>query len=143
MISSLPSPYKLTEGQTATLVCTVISANPNTLITSRWFKSDTRNTVLHTGSTYTIHNIQRGRSGSYNCTASNAVGTSEPATIEVDVLCMYTLFYVTPYPICQQGLKQETIVSTVYASSAVKIIQSYSFKQKRQLKIPSTPSNTT
>nr|XP_022287393.1 hemicentin-1-like isoform X3 [Crassostrea virginica] len=83
--SSLPSPYTLTEGQTATLVCTVISANPSNLITWKWFKSDTPNTVLHTGSTYTIHNIQRGRSGSYNCTASNAVGTSEPATIYVDV----------------------------------------------------------
>nr|XP_022287372.1 nephrin-like isoform X2 [Crassostrea virginica] len=83
--SSLPSPYTLTEGQTATLVCTVISANPSTLITWKWFKSDTPNTFLHTGSTYTIHNIQRGRSGSYNCTASNAVGTSEPATVEVDV----------------------------------------------------------
>ena len=117
---SLPNPYTVTEGQTATLVCTVISANPSTFITWRWFKSDTPNTFLHTGSTYTIHNIQRGRSGSYNCTASNTVGTSEPATIEVDVQYMYTLFCVIPFPICKQGLKQETIISIVYERSAVK-----------------------
>ena len=46
-------------------------------------------TVLHTGPNYTIPKIQRGRSGSYNCTTSNNVGTSEAATINVDVQCKY------------------------------------------------------
>nr|XP_022289451.1 hemicentin-1-like isoform X3 [Crassostrea virginica] len=83
--STLPSPFKVIEGQTATLECTVTAANPNTVITWRWFKTDSPNNVLHNGPSYTIPNIQRGRSGSYNCTASNTVGTSEAATVNVNV----------------------------------------------------------
>ena len=83
------SPYSVIEGETATLMCTVTDANPNTHITWRWIKTDSPNMVLHNGPNYTISNIQRGRSGSYNCTASNTVGTSEPATINVDVQCKY------------------------------------------------------
>ncbi|XP_078323845.1 neural cell adhesion molecule 1-like isoform X3 [Crassostrea virginica] len=84
--SSSSSPYKVREGQTATLSCTVTDANPNTGITWRWIKTDFPNTILHTGASYTILNIQRGRSGSYSCTANNTIGTSEAATIYVDVL---------------------------------------------------------
>ncbi|XP_022287174.2 nephrin-like [Crassostrea virginica] len=85
VISSTSSPYIVKEGQTATFLCRTIDANPNTGITWRWFKTDNPNTVLHNGPNYTIPNIQRGRSGSYSCTASNTVGTSERATILVDV----------------------------------------------------------
>ena len=85
--SSTSSPYKIIEGQTATLSCTVTDANPNTGITWRWIKTDFPNTILHTRATYTIPNIQRGRSGSYSCTANNTIGTSEAATVYVDVLC--------------------------------------------------------
>nr|XP_022286587.1 hemicentin-1-like isoform X2 [Crassostrea virginica] len=84
--SSSSSLYRVREGQTATLDCEVNDANPNTSIIWRWIKMDSSNTVLHNGPNYTISNIQRGRSGSYNCTASNTVGTSEAATITVDVL---------------------------------------------------------
>ena len=45
--------------------------------------------MLHNGPNYTIPNIQRGSSGSYSCTASNSVGTSDPATVNLDVQCMH------------------------------------------------------
>ena len=82
------NPYRVREGETAALMCKLSSANPNTGITWRWIKTVSPNTVLHNEPNYTIPNIQRGRSGSYTCTASNAVGTSERATITVDVKCM-------------------------------------------------------
>nr|XP_022290573.1 neural cell adhesion molecule 1-like [Crassostrea virginica] len=83
---SLPSPYRVKEGESAALICTLTAANPNTSISWAWIKTDSPNTALHTGPNYIIHNIQRGRSGSYNCTATNTVGTSEPITIKIDVL---------------------------------------------------------
>nr|XP_022289615.1 B-cell receptor CD22-like isoform X2 [Crassostrea virginica] len=83
--SSPPSPYRVIEGQTAALMCTVTDANPITGITYRWFKTDSPNTGLSYGPNYTIPNIQRGRSGSYSCTASNIVGTSEAATVDINV----------------------------------------------------------
>ena len=81
------SPYRVTEGQTATLSCAVTDANPNTGITWRWIKTDSPNTVLDTGANYTIPNIQRGRSGNYSCTASNTAGASKAVTIDIDVQC--------------------------------------------------------
>ena len=87
--SSPPSPYRVREGQTATLACTVTAANPNTNITWRWFKTDSPNNVLHNGPSHILPNIQRGRSGSYSCTASNTVGTSEEATVNVNVQCKW------------------------------------------------------
>ena len=91
VISNTSSSYSVIEGETATLMCTVTDANPNYNITWKWIKTDSPNMVLHNGSVYTISNVQRGRSGSYNCTASNTVGTSETAMIEVDVQCMYVI----------------------------------------------------
>ena len=85
--------YRVDEGQTATLVCVVTDANPNTNITWRWFKSDTPNIILHIGPNYTITNIQRGRSGLYGCSSSNIVGTSEAVAIEVDVQCKWLCMY--------------------------------------------------
>ena len=82
------NPYRVREGETATLMCTVTAGNPNTGITWRWIKTVSPNTVLQNGPNYTIPNIQRGGSGSYRCTASNTVGTSEGASINVDVMCM-------------------------------------------------------
>lgn len=76
------------EGETVTLGCSVIAANPNINITWRWIKTDSPNNVLYNGPYYTIPNIQRGSSGSCRCTANNNVGTSEAATIDVDVQCM-------------------------------------------------------
>nr|XP_022290407.1 cell adhesion molecule 1-like [Crassostrea virginica] len=81
----LSSLYSVIEGETATILCEVTDANPNTSITWRWFKTDRPNIVLYNGPNYTIPNIQRVGSGSYSCTANNTVGTSEPATIQVDV----------------------------------------------------------
>ena len=89
MRSSLSSPYRVREGQTASLSCAVTDANPNTGITWRWTKTNSPNTVLHSGPNYSISNIQRGRSGSYSCIATNTVGTSDPATTEIDVRCKY------------------------------------------------------
>lgn len=88
MSSSLSNPYRVIEGETATLICTVTDANPNTNITWRWVKINSTNDVLHTGRNFTIPNIKRDRSGSYRCRATNKVGTSEGAVIDIDVLCM-------------------------------------------------------
>ena len=88
VISSSLSPYRVNEGQTATLICTVTAANPNTSITWKWCKTDSPNTILYHEPNYTIPNIQRGRTGSFSCTASNSVGTSEAAVIIVEVQCM-------------------------------------------------------
>lgn len=80
------SPYKVIEGYLATLVCTVTSANPNTDITWKWTKTDGPNTILHHKPWYFMPHIQREKSGLYTCTATNSVGTSNVAVINVDVL---------------------------------------------------------
>ncbi|XP_061188018.1 B-cell receptor CD22-like [Saccostrea echinata] len=79
------SPYKVVEGQTAILTCSVTAANPNTDIRWSWIKTDSPSNVLHTGPTYTISNIQRGQSGNYNCRATNSIEMSTPTTIPVEV----------------------------------------------------------
>jgi hypothetical protein len=86
---STASPYQVEEKRTATMVCSVSDANPNTDITWRWVKTDSPSNVLHSETTYTIYNIQRAASGTYSCTASNSIGTSIPVTVEVDVQCKY------------------------------------------------------
>ena len=85
--SSKSSPYTVTEGETASLSCTLTDANPRTSIIWRWIKTDSYNIVFYNGPNYTIPSIQRGKAGSYSCTASNIVGTSEAATIYVNVQC--------------------------------------------------------
>lgn len=90
--SLTPSPYRVLEGQTAKLSCVVLDANPNTSIAWRWFRAESPHNVLYNGSTYTIPSIQRTRSGSYSCIASNSVRKSEAVSILVDVLCKCLLF---------------------------------------------------
>lgn len=80
----------------ATLKCTVIAANPETNITWNWFKTDSPTENLRNGPTFNISNIRREKSGSYNCTASNSVGISIAATIEVDVQCKYIYIILSP-----------------------------------------------
>ncbi|XP_062585754.1 B-cell receptor CD22-like, partial [Saccostrea cucullata] len=77
--------YKIIEGQTATFICKLIAANPNTGVTWRWFKADLPSNILHSGPTFTLPNIQREQSGTYWCTASNIIGISYPVTIHVAV----------------------------------------------------------
>lgn len=89
MINRTPSQFKVIEGETATMECAVIAANPNGTILWRWIRTESPNDVLHNGSTYIIPYIQRNRSGSYNCTANNSVGISVAVTIDVDVQCEY------------------------------------------------------
>lgn len=91
--SSPPSPYRVREGGTATLVCTVIDANPSTNITWRWFKRDSGSFFLlvHNGPIYVITNISReiSKRYRYSCLVSNTVGTSYAADIVIDVQCKY------------------------------------------------------
>lgn len=96
MTSITPSPNIVIEGQMATLRCTVIAANPETNITWRWFKTDSPHEIFRIGPTFNISNINRDKSGSYNCTAGNSVGISIAATIEVDVQCK--CFYIILSP---------------------------------------------
>lgn len=92
VISSTPNQYKINEGRNGTLECLVIAANPNTNIIWKWINTNNPSNVLHNGSSYTISNIHRNRTGLYNCTAANSVGTSIAATIAVDVMCKYLKF---------------------------------------------------
>lgn len=85
--SPTTSPYTVLEGETATLECTVAAANPNISILWKWIQTDSFTNILYNGPTFTIPNIERNRSGSYSCTASNTVGTSEPVIIDIDVQC--------------------------------------------------------
>nr|XP_022323491.1 hemicentin-1-like isoform X2 [Crassostrea virginica] len=117
VMSSSSSPYAVNEGQTATLVCTLINANPNTGITWRWIKTDSPSTVLHTGPNYTIPNIQRGRSGSYSCTATNTVGTSEPATTVIDVLYKPDVMSITLSPYSVIEGQTATLVCTLISAN--------------------------
>lgn len=87
VISATSSPYRVSEGESAILECRVTAANPNTNIIWRWIKTDSPSNVLYNGSVYNVHDIQRERSGLYSCTAANSVGTSQAASIEVDVQC--------------------------------------------------------
>lgn len=87
MTSSTPSPYIVTEGKRATLECRVTTANPSSSITWLWYETDRPSNVLNNRPTLAIINIQRNRSGSYSCTASNSVGTSEVVDINIDVQC--------------------------------------------------------
>lgn len=83
------NPYRVIEGKTATLECTLTAANPNTTITWRWFKTGHPKDTLYNGQNYTIPHIQRHETGPYSCTANNSVGSSEATAIEVDVQCEY------------------------------------------------------
>lgn len=80
-----PSPYIITEGENATLQCSLISANPNNSISWKWFFVGSPNRFLYNQSTFTISNIQRTEAGSYSCTAKNTIDTSEASTIDIDV----------------------------------------------------------
>lgn len=100
MTSSVSSPYRVIEGQTAVLGCTVTDANPYTSILWKWFRTDSLTDLLYNGSRFVIHKIQRDRSGSYRCTASNFIGTSEAANAYLDVQCKYFLLFYVYNRIC-------------------------------------------
>lgn len=86
--SITPNPYRVLEGNTATLQCALTAANPNTNIIWKWVKNDSPTTVLSETANYTIsYSIQRTMSGSYSCTAMNTVDTSAATIITVDVQC--------------------------------------------------------
>lgn len=104
MTSSVSSPYRVIEGQTAVLGCTVTDANPFTSILWKWFKTDRLTDVLYNGSIFVIQNIMRHRSGSYSCTASNSVGTSEAANTYLDVQCEYFLLFYEYNRICLMNI---------------------------------------
>lgn len=87
LASGTSNPYKINEEQTASLECRVNDANPETNLTWKWFSTASPSNVLHNGSSFTIFNIHRNQSGSYNCTAQNSVGTSKAIQIDVEVNC--------------------------------------------------------
>lgn len=104
MTSSVSSPYRVIEGQTAVLGCTVTDANPYTSILWKWFRTDSVTDLLYNGSRFVIHKIQRDRSGSYSCTASNFIGTSEAANAYLDVQCKYFLLFYVYNRICLMNI---------------------------------------
>lgn len=104
MTSSVSSPYRVIEGQTAVLGCTVTDANPYTSILWKWFRTDSLTDLLYNGPRFVIHKIQRDRSGSYSCTASNFIGTSEAANAYLDVQCKYFLLFYVYNHICLMNI---------------------------------------
>lgn len=94
--SSVPNPYIVIEGQTATLECTVVDANPNTSITWEWFRTKSPKNIIYNESSYEIPNIQRNMSGSYSCIARNSIGTSEAYVTIVDVQCELCINFCIP-----------------------------------------------
>lgn len=88
MIISSKNPYRVIEGQNATLVCSLTAANPNTSITWKWFSGDKQFPVPENRPTFIMSEIHRIKSGNYSCTASNKVGTSEATSTTLDVQCM-------------------------------------------------------
>lgn len=95
MTSSVPNPYIVIEGQTATLECTVVAANPNTSITWEWFRTESPKNIIYNESSYVIPNIQRNMSGFYSCIANNSEGTSL-ANTTVDVQCELCIKFCIP-----------------------------------------------
>lgn len=81
-------PYRVIEGQNATLVCSLEAANPNTSITWKWYSGDKEFPVLENGPTFLMAEIHRVKSGNYSCTATNKIGTSEATLTTLDVQCM-------------------------------------------------------
>lgn len=87
--SEVSSPHPILEGNTAQLKCHITASNPKSIIAWKWFKINNSNYELSNESTYVIRKTSRRDKGSYNCTASNSVGTSIAATLYLDVQCKY------------------------------------------------------
>lgn len=81
--------YTVRENRTVTLGCLLIDANPDNDIIWRWINTKNPSLDLSTQPSYSIFQIQRKESGTYNCTAHNSAGTSEAASIKVDVQCKF------------------------------------------------------
>lgn len=86
---SLKSPSPVIEGSTAEFECEVTAANPNTITTWEWFKTNTYMLLPHGQPIYKVPKIMRTDSGSYSCAARNSVDLSKLATIYIDVHCKY------------------------------------------------------
>lgn len=89
MTSANPSPYRVHEREKATLICSVIDANPKTNITWKWFHEKSPDYTLSTKNILEIPDIRRNRSGSYTCMAKNVAGWSPETTVDVDIQCKY------------------------------------------------------
>lgn len=90
-----PGSYKIVEGSTVNIMCTIKEANPNSDIKWQWLINDTN--IDNDGPNYTVSYIQRDKSGTYSCKASNSVGTSVAASTIVDVQCKY--FQYSSWPL--------------------------------------------
>lgn len=66
------------------LVCSLIDANPASKLVYSWTKDGIK---IGSSQNLTLKTIKRSDQGVYQCLASNAAGTSLPATVFVDVLC--------------------------------------------------------
>lgn len=66
------------------LVCSLIDTNPPSKLVYTWIKD---NVKIGSSQNLTLKTIKRSDQGVYQCLASNAAGTSLPATVFVDVLC--------------------------------------------------------
>lgn len=66
------------------LVCSLIDANPPSKLVYTWIKD---NVKIGSSQNLTLKTIKRSDQGVYQCLASNAAGTSLPATVFVDVSC--------------------------------------------------------
>lgn len=116
------SSSRVIEGETTILECVLIVANPNTVISWQWFKTDNHMDLLHNDSIYTIPNIMRSNSGSYSCTAENSIGTSKLATVSIDVLYKPDVEARTPSPYKVIEGKNATLECIVTSANPATII---------------------
>ncbi|XP_056011520.1 B-cell receptor CD22-like isoform X3 [Ostrea edulis] len=65
------------------LECSVYDSNPTTGLMYRWTKDGSQ---ISTNQTVIMRTVRKSDQGSYQCIASNSVGTSVPATVTVEVL---------------------------------------------------------
>ncbi|KAJ8980190.1 hypothetical protein NQ317_001499, partial [Molorchus minor] len=82
----MPDKPVATEGSAVTLTCTAMPPGwpaPQ----YRWFRisTDGQNTIIATGTKYTIANANLGTEGVYNCQATNELGPGEIASVDLEV----------------------------------------------------------
>ena len=98
----------LSEGDTVSLSCTTDS-NPPASVTWRKISGSSvgvagqppAGTMLTSQPSFTIQSVSKESAGRYECVAENALGLSEPSTVNLKVKCKHLLYF---YSYCPSSL---------------------------------------
>lgn len=80
-----PSTKNIRVGDTATLICTINSSNPD-VTAYRWFKDAV---AVGNEPVKTIQSVARGDYGLYHCEAENSIGIGVAEAVTLNVFCEY------------------------------------------------------